>query len=612
MGKTKEQCLSIISDNFSKIENKKKIEEKIELLEESICAITGGEVASVIAYNAKTDKVKSLDFKNKYTLQESVLKDVIVSKRVFFDNHVLSHKHYNKLMDNPKNIKLKSTLIFPISYGEEVIGCLSAYGSVEHAYDFQRYDTRCISFLEKQVQEILLSLFEERGEVAPQKKKVEAKKSVKKEVVPPLKKEKIKKSITKIVSEEKNESQIKELEQRLKQKEEEIQGLNRALEAQKIIEVELEEEEELVTPQHELQTIVNFLTNEISYLSHNQHLVHLMLEMIKNSFHDEGQLEYIEHQLRDANFLESLADKLYTEGKIVHQVKQFKSFDEFVSIANLYEHSFACENIQYNIFIDPLLPLTLMADIQIIESILVHLLNNAKMLIADVGTIELLIFFSQESKELECTICAKNRKEEKRFFGLFKKKKTSNSLTGNQTGVGLSISSNLLRIIGGRLKLMTQEDDVHCFAASIPVEVNDEERYKVAAFKAKKPMKIAILLNEKDSDAYINLRRYFTSFGIDDANVSIFYNYKKMNSQNFSHLFCFDEMVSTKIDFSRFPSVTILHYVEDEMNEEESQFNRIYLNGYYGMTLQEILFPDTALEIKSKNILIKEPHLLHA
>ncbi|RUM76504.1 MAG: hypothetical protein DSZ11_00500 [Sulfurovum sp.] len=577
MGKTKEQCLSIISDIFLKIKNKNKIEEKIELLEENICAITGGEVASVIAYDVKTDNVKSLDFKNKYTLQESVLKDVILSKRVFFDNHVLSHKHYNKLIDNPKNIKLKSMLILPIFYQQEVIGCLCSYGSVEHAYDFQRYDTRCISFLEKQVREVLLSLFEEKREVAPQKKKGE-------ESVEEVKKS-LKKSIPKIVSEEKNETKIEELEERLKQKEEEIKGLNRAL----------EEKEEGITAQHELQTIVNFLTNEISYLSHNQHLVHIMLEMIKNSLHDERQLAYIEHQLREANFIESLADNLYMEGKIVHEVKAFNSFDEFASIANLYEHSFACEHIQYNIFIDPLLPSTLMADIQIIESIVVHLLNNAKILITDIGTIELLILFSQESKQLECIICAKNSKEKKRFFGLFKKKKISNSLIANKTGVGLSISSNLLQIIGGRLKLMTQEDGVHCFATSIPVEVNNRERYKVPEFKAKKPMKIAILLNEKDSDAYTNLRRYFISFGINDANISIFYNYKKMKSQKFSHLFCFEQMVSSKIDFNHFSSVTILHYLESEIHEEEHNFHRIYLNGYYGMTLQEILFPNTKM-----------------
>ena len=602
MGKTKEQCLSIISDIFLKIENKNKIEEKIELLEENICAITGGEVASVIAYDAKTDKVKSLDFKNKYTLQESVLKDVILSKKVFFDNHVLSHKYYNKLIDNPKNIKLKSMLILPIVYRQEVIGCLCSYGSVEYTYDFQRYDTRCISFLEKQVREILLSLFEEKKEVAPQKKKVE-------EAVKEVKKS-LKKSIPKIVSEEKNETKIKELEERLKQKEEEIKRLNRVLEAEKIIEVEREEKEESISAQQELQTIVNFLTNEINYLSPNQHLVHLMLEIIKNSLHNERQLAYIEYQLREANFIESLADNLYTEGKLVHEVKEFNSFDEFVSIANLYEHSFACENIQYNIFIDPLLPLTMMADIEIIESIVVHLLNNAKILITDIGTIELLILFSQESKQLECIICAKNSKEKKRFFGLFKKKKISNSLIANKTGVGLSISSNLLQIIGGRLKLMTQEDGLHCFATSIPVEVNNRERYKVPEFKAKKPMKIAILLNEKDSDAYTNLRRYFTSFGINDANIFIFYNYKKMKGQKISHLFCFEDMVSSQIEFNRFPSVTILYYLEREMHQEESKFNQIYLNGYYGMTLQEILFPDTALEIKSKNILIKESHLL--
>jgi len=600
MGKTKEQCSIIISDSFFKIENKSKIEEKIKLLEESICAITGGEVASVIAYNAKTDKVKSLDFMSEHTLHESILKDVIVSKRVFFDNHVLSHKHYNKLLDNPKNIKLKSMLILPIIYRKEVIGCLCAYGSILHTYDFQRYDTRCISFLEKEVYGILLSLFESKKELTTQKKREE--KEVKKTYN------------SKIVSEEKNERKIKELEKRLKEKDEEIKGLNRALEVENIIEVEMEEESKLVTPQHELQIIVNFLINEINYLSHNHNLIHLMLEIIKNSLHDERQLEYIEYQLEEASFLEFLADNLYTKDKIKQELKVFNSFDEFVSIANLYERVFSHENIQYNIFIDPLLPLSLMADIETIKSILMHLLNNAKTLISDVGTIELIILFSEEKKELECTVCAKNSQEEKHFLGLFKKKeiKQSNSLISNQTGLGLSISSSLLRVIGGRLKLMTKEDDFRYFIASIPVQLDDKKQHKVRSFKAKKPIKIAILLNEKDSDIYINLKRYFTSFGIDDKNIFTFYSYKKMNSQKFSHLFCFDEMLSTKIDFIRFPSVTILYRLEDKMNKNENEYNSLYINGYYGMALQEILFPDTALEIKSKTVLIKEPHLLPA
>ncbi len=620
MSKSKEQCLNIISQHFIEANGNLNIKNKVLALEKSIKEISGSEYSLVWTYNHKTNTIKTSDFEA--PLSDSVLKNVLLSKKVFFDNHVQSHKNYDKDLDNPLKIDIKSILIAPIldRDKERVIGFISAFNSRENAHEFKRYDTRSIALLDRHSREVIELLLKNNFNIyekealkdIPKLKVVKKIKEVKKVLSPKITKE-TKSDLENELT--KQTKKITELESLLKLKVEELEELKERNKEKGKEVVLVEDYIDISTPVkniQELEHILSFLTNEVTYLSNDSHAVYTLLEVIKNSLYDREQLDFIDRELQSSQLLNNFSDSLYNQDRMPIINKEFQSFQSFCSVTNLYSKAFSQENITFNIFIDPRLPTKMIADIEKIKSVMVHLLNNVKGLITTKGIAEVIILYKEEERIIEIIVKGIQPEEEKKISNFFKSKVTSNSLTCNSSGLGLSVSSNLINILGAKLKLTTEGKNEHSFIASIPIEtLTIVESQK--NFKNKKPFKIGILVNEKNEYAYINLKRYLDAFSIDKSNILIFNNYKKMSNLKISHLICFENMLTDKIDMNKFPSITILKHSDALLSKnykDSVKVNELYINSYYGMALQKILFPDVSAEKITGNTLLVEDTFL--
>jgi len=603
MSKTKEQCLNIISKQFSNIEEKKSIDERVSILEESIKEIVESEYAYVWQYNSINDKIIHKD--KVLLLNESILKLTSMSKKVFFDNHISSHKNYNKLIDNPLNIKLKSMIVLPIFQQEKLLGFLVAYNSVGYGSDFQRYDTRSIGLLSKCSEKLLLDSLK-KAKKKPLQNKVETKKSTKVNSKP---------SQEPIIRTSKKTK--KDLEVEIAKQAEKIQALEICLAKERESKQELVVEKEAMDilleedNYQELKSIMDFLNNELSYFAESQNVIYTFLEIIKNSLHDKAQLELIENKLNSSQLVHHFVDTLQNREQMPLNIEAFKTYQGLLSVVNLYVKVFAQEELLFNIFLDPKMPSELLGDIEKIESLMVHLFNNINCLTTQQGRVEFSVLYNVEEALLELIVKGLPPLETKSLFNFFKKKKVSNSLTTNNSGLGLSVVSNLVKVLNGKLKLTTKENGEHEFMVSIPCSLPNSSNNLNKTFKAKKPLKIAILMSYDDEYAFYNLRRYLEAFAISNENIVVFNNYKKLEGKNFSHLFCFEDMLSDKIDVSKIPSITVLRYSGIVLDYEESvSVNELYLNAYYGMSLQEILFPNIRTEeIESNTILLEYNHV---
>lgn len=591
MSKTKEQCLNIISKQFSNIAEKKAVDERLSILENSIKEIVESEYAFVWKYDNVNNKIIHND--KVFLLAESILKLTSMSKKVFFDNHISSHKNYNKLIDNPLNIHLKSMIVLPIFQNEKLLGFLVAYNSFSYGSDFQRYDTRLISLLSKHAK---LQFQEDIKEEKIQKEKVKSKPTIDKEPIRRVSKK------TKKDLEDELKEQSKKIEELKLLLAEERKPKQELVVVEEVIDVVVEEDN-----YQELKSIMNFLNNELSYFSESQNVIYTFLEIIKNSLHDKVQLELIENQLKSSQLVHHFVDTLQNKEQMPLNIEPFKSYQALLSVVNLYAKVFAQEELFFNVFVDPKMPSELVGDIEKIQSLMVHLLNNINSLTTQYGRVEFSVEYNKEEALLELMVKGLPPLERKNFFDFFKKKTVSNSLTTNNSGLGLSVVSNLIKILNGKLKLTTQRDREHAFMVSIPCTLPKKNKQTNKIFKAKKPLKIAILMSPDDEYAFYNLRRYLEAFSIREENIVVLNNYKKLEGKNFSHLFCFEDMLSDKIDVSKIPSITVLRYSGIVLDYEESvSVNELYLNAYYGMSLQEILFPHISTEkIESNTILLE-------
>jgi signal transduction histidine kinase len=629
MSKSKEQCMVIISERLSDI-NKDKNNVYLNNLKESIKEITGSEHGLLWLYDAKNKLLKMED--KEFSMQKSILRTVLISKKSLYDNHLKSHKFYNNKIDNPLNINIKSALIVPI-LGKEtqsVIGFILAINSITHSSDFQRYDLRSLSLLEMEAENLIKCINEKKIVLKEELKKniksnenivkdilLKTKKisdtkqiikSVEKEVIKPINKSVAKrKTKSDLESDLKSqEKKFKELEKLFKLKDEELKDIQKKEARTEMVVVE--EYVDVVTPVqniNELKNIFDFLTNEVTYLSNDTHAIYTFLEVIKNSLYDKNQLKFIDERLQNSQLINNFSDSLYNKDEMPIINKEFQSFQSFYSVTNLYSKAFSEENITFNIFIDPRLPTKMISDIEKIKSIMVHLINNVKGLIDTNGVAELLIRYIEEKSAIEMIVKGIQPEKEKKVSNFFKSNVTSNSLTSKSSGLGLSVSSNLINMLGAKLKLTTEGKNEHSFRALIPVStVNVVESQK--DFKNKKPLKIGILVNEENEYAYVNLRRYLDAFSIDKSNIAIFNSYKKMSNLKISHFICFENMLTDAIDMNKFPSITILKY-SDSLLSNDYKNNELYINSYYGMALQKILFPDVLAEdLTGKTLLVKD------
>lgn len=609
MSKTKEQCLNIISQQFLNIEKTKDRDERLSILENSIKEIVEAEYAFVWKYDNINNSIIHKD--KAFLLAESILKLTSMSKKVFFDNHISSHKNYNKIIDNPLNIKLKSMIVLPIFQQKKLLGFLVAYNSVSYGSDFQRYDTRSIGLLTKCSEKLLLDSLTE-VKTKPLQKKVETKKSTKVNSKPTINKESITRTTKKEVA-KKTAKTKKDLEIEIAKQAEKIQALEIRLTKEREAKQELVVIEEAMDvlveddKYQELKSIIDFLNNELSYFSESQNIIYTFLEIIKNSIHDKAQLELIENKLNSSQLIHHFVDTLQNREQMPLNIEAFKTYQGLLSVINLYTKVFLQEELFFNVFIDPKIPSELLGDIEKIESLMVHLFNNINCLTRKYGRVEFSVAYNEEEALLELMLKGLPPLEKKSLFNFFKKKKVSNSLTTNNSGLGLSVVSNLIKVLNGKLKLTTEENGEHAFVVSIPCLVSNRSKNSNKIFKAKKPLKIAILISPDDEYAFYNLRRYLEAFSITKENIVVLNNYKKLEGKNFSHLFCFEDMLSDKIDVSKITSITVLRYSGILLDYEESvSVNELYLNAYYGMSLQEILFPHIKTEEMESNTILLE------
>jgi len=193
---------------------------------------------------------------------------------------------------------------------------------------------------------------------------------------------------------------------------------------------------------------------------------------------------------------------------------------DFNMIAEMEEFALDCVSLGQDkgmrvvFFLDPKLPMHLSGDIRKIKQALSNLYNNALKFTPPRGhiTIEIKLLKRNTSGSVNIGFSVKDTGKgiSRKELGFITQPFVSGDQADNRLGVGLSISHGLINLMGGELKIVSEEGKGSSFSCVLTLKgSSDQSMQMINRYSAK-----VVLLDEKRLDDANHLSNYLSSFGL--------------------------------------------------------------------------------------------------
>ncbi|NOZ90789.1 MAG: response regulator [Epsilonproteobacteria bacterium] len=331
----------------------------------------------------------------------------------------------------------------------------------------------------------------------------------------------------------------------------------------KDIEADLDEKQrkeiQEVLKKNDIIEIYKFLANAIKepsrakdhFLANMSHEIRTPLNgiigftnILKESDLKEDQREFLNIIEESSNNLIHIVNDILdfskvTSGKVEFENISFDVMSKFEATVDSYAAKAAQKNIELNLFIDPTLPTHLMGDATKISQIIINLLSNAIKFTDEKGSVDVRIEKTLEAeKDITLKFSVKDSgigisdEQKNKIFDEFSQADASTSRRFGGTGLGLTISSKFVSLMGGKLEVESKEGEGSTFFFSIPLQkVEDTYERTHEDFSQLEATYITIpnkKPNYKNLEAYINyIGAKFTLYSYDEI-----FNLKEENLPN--------------------------------------------------------------------------------
>ena len=252
-------------------------------------------------------------------------------------------------------------------------------------------------------------------------------------------------------------------------------------ESEKLLKVK---SEFLANMSHEIRTPLNAMNG--------------FIDLIEEETEDKKILKYIETIQSSSNSLlhiiEDILDLSKIEsGKMTINKIDFNTKEEFEIITYLFNTKIASKSLLFELNIDNKLPPFLNSDSLRIKQVISNLIDNAIKFTDRGKKITVNILYK---KNMLC-VCVTDEgigistERQKKIFKPFTQADNSTTRKYGGSGLGLTISSKIIELLGGKLKLESTVGHGSKFYFSIPVAIgneviNEKERDEVVFFRDKK------------------------------------------------------------------------------------------------------------------------------
>ena len=487
-------------------ENIKVANDNIEInsiLENLIISLLDSEFSSIWYYNDENEKllreksngVKEISLSEK----KGILYKCLINKRYGIYNYLTSEKDYVVSVDNPDQIKIKSTIILPLIDNGSIIGVVTAYSSVKKIKVFTEEDLELLKAIASFIIKIL-------KKIHPQEERVE--KHNKKDFS------------------NRNESEIID-------KIEELEKAKRAIKA--------------------TDETLSFMSNTVHDIRTPANTLYNFLDLLEEEIDDPKFKKYLLNAKESASFINelttSILNKISSQRERENSTKEkIDSIQFFSSTTEMFSANMSTKGLSYNIFIDPLMPKEIITEPIKLKRIIMNLINNAYKFTKTNHTISFCTKYDKEMKEF--TISVKDtgigieKEKQKEIFDVFKQADDTTVLNYGGTGLGLAISSTYVNDLGGVFKLESDIDKGSEFSFKMLVESEDEE----ISFPLieNREIKIAILMDSTNKFTANNIAKYITRMGIDKSQI-IATTSSTNHLNDITHLIAFQNKINSSI-----------------------------------------------------------------
>ena len=245
----------------------------------------------------------------------------------------------------------------------------------------------------------------------------------------------------------------------------------------------------LANMSHEIRTPLNAITGFIALLKEDETDTKKLkyLQTINNASHT---LLHTINDILDFSKIES--------GKLEIVKTNFKPYNEIMGTAELFQAKAAQKNISFNISYDPKIPEVLFADILRIKQIISNLLSNAVKFTPKNGQISLDVQYTDNSLSISVRDNGVGipKSKQNHIFESFSQADSTTTKEYGGTGLGLTISAQLVHMLEGELKVISGDGQGSTFFFSIPIEEGELDVEKSEQFDPNEQLEGKILLVE--------------------------------------------------------------------------------------------------------------------
>lgn len=243
------------------------------------------------------------------------------------------------------------------------------------------------------------------------------------------------------------------------------------------------------------------------------------VELLTKTTPNDTQMEYIHSIQGSARNLMSNIENLLDLAQMQNGRLKINSSD-FNIISEMEELGRVCTSMGYDkgvnvlFFIDPKLPTSLVGDIRKIKQVINNLFNNALKFTDPNGRVTVEIKLLKRNTSGTCnvgfSIKDTGKGISKSDLSFITRPFVSGDHADNRLGVGLSLSHGLINMMGGELKITSDEGKGSSFSFALTLEGSSDHAMKMINANSVK----VVLLDEKRVDDANHLTNYLRSFGV--------------------------------------------------------------------------------------------------
>jgi signal transduction histidine kinase/ActR/RegA family two-component response regulator len=471
-------------------------------------------------------------------------------------NYLASEKEYRPATDNPDEIRMKSKLIVPLLEDERLVGMVTAYSSVQKIKNFDEDDMELLETMAPFLINVIYRMHPEMKEDDPQRVYI---------------------------------------------------GERLLQESQSVVK-KVEEIEETKKSTDTPETSLTFLSNTVHDIRTPANTLYVFLELLEDQIENPRLLQYIQNAKESAQFINELTTSILDRVSSQRERSQSKPVKVsptkfFADIAEVFSANMFNKNIDFSIYIDPLLPKEIVVEEMMLKRVIMNLIGNAYKFTPSNKTIVFFVQYEPSSQRILISVkdtgigIAEEKQSE--IFKAFAQAEDDTSVNYGGTGLGLAISAQYVKDLGGELKLKSELDVGSTFYFNIPIQVTDQT-------ETFKPMKsknihIGMLMDNQNVFTGKNLKQYFLSMGVDDENINPIKSISKI-PKNITHLICFQNKFDDDVvAFTQEKNIKLLVVEEAFLSlikgKDESHFPIISQYGYYANTIHTFISNNPQIKV---------------